>query len=176
MKHIRIEKNDTGYILRQSTIFQGMTTLFLLMMLSLAALPWVIFAVTGMLHAEGTLLLALVCTAGLGGIGCYFFCVSIGQRVLVDHEGVRVYHFGRCKREMPWRYVKSWGIACMKNHYSHRSKDQYYLYFSTKSGERLGKHCISLLIDPKEKGELRRSGLYDFISAHRGEDEDEGYL
>lgn len=176
MKHIRIEKTGTGYILRHSKFFRGMTTLLFLMMLSFAALPWVIFAVTGMPDAEGTLLLALICTAGLGGIGCYFFCVSIGQRVLVDHEGVRVFHFGRCKREMPWRYVKSWGVTSVKTRVKYHTTEQYYVYFSDKAGERTGKHCITMPIDPKEEGELRRSGLYDFISAHRGEDKDEGYL
>ena len=167
MKHIRIEKTDTGYIFRHGKIFQGMMTLFFLMMLSFAALPWVIFAVIGMPDAVGTLLLALVCTAGLGGIGCYFFSVSVGQSVLVDHEGVRVFHFGRCKREMPWRYVKSWGVTSVQVRPKYRYKEQYYLYFSSKSGERYGKHCITVAIDPREKLELRRVGLYDFVAQHR---------
>lgn len=176
MKQIKIENTDEGYILHHCSFFKGVMTLCLLLMLSLAVLPWVLFAINGLPDDTGTLLLALVCSVGLGVVGGYFFYMAFAQRVIVDRDGVRLCHFGHCKREFLWRHVKSWGIACMKNHYSRRIKDQYYLYFSTKSGERLGKHCISLLIDPKEEGELRRSGLYDFISDHREEDEDEGYL
>ncbi len=173
MKHIKIEKTDTGYVLYHSKFFQGMMSLLFLLMLSVAALPWVAFAISGMPDETGELWLAIVCSVGLGGIGGYFFCVSLGQRVVVDNNGVRLYRFGRCKREMPWKYVKSWGITSVLMRPRYHHKEQYYLYFSAKAGERSGKNCIVVAIHPDEKQMLRRAELNDFVEAHRpfaGED------
>ncbi len=48
MKQIKIEKTDEGYILHHCSFFKAVMTLCLLLMFSLAALPWVLFAINGL--------------------------------------------------------------------------------------------------------------------------------
>ena len=167
MKHIRIEKTDVGFALRHSTFSQVMSGLLLALMLALAAVPWVVFGFNGIPQSTGTLWLAAACSIGLAGIGGWLFYMSMGQRVVLDHEGVRAYHFSRCKRDMPWKYVKSWGITSVQMRPQYRYRERYCLYFSAKAGERYGKNCITLPIHPDEKQAIRQTGLYDFVVSHR---------
>ncbi len=178
MKQLKLQKTDTGYILhlggwQKAKILLGGLLLFAFGVFC-AFFPWLARDGAAVWDFQAFFCLAL----GVFGVvlGGYILYIYVGLRVVIDGSGVRRYRFNRCIFDMPWKHVKSWGVTSIKTKVKYHTAEQFYLYFSSVAGERTGKNCITVPMDSEEKGELRRSGLYDFISAHRGEDVDDGYL
>ena len=177
MKQIKIEKTDTGYILRLSFAQKMSTILLGVLMLSLGLfcffIPWLSRdgATVWDFHTFFYLAMGLV---GVG-IGGFFLYISLGLSVVLDSVGVRRYRFGRCTFDMHWEHVKSWGITSVKANPKYKYKEQYYLYFSAVAGERTGKNCITMPISPEERLEILRADLSDYIAAHRSTEDDEDF-
>lgn len=166
MRDITIEKNDAGFVLRHSSFHRGTMIFLLLFVLTLAALPWVLFYMTG-LPDVGVLLLMAVCSVVLMAVGIYFVYTSFGQRLVFDNEGVRLYHFKRCAREIPWRYVKSLGITDVYITSLDRRIREQFLYVSTQTAWRNDRKRLAIRMTPTDIICVREAGLIRFCDACR---------
>ena len=171
MKELKIQKADTGYILRLSGWQKAKILLMGLLLFGFgvfcALIPWLARDGAAVWDFQTFFYLALGVFGVVGGI--FILYIYVGLRVVIDGTGVRRYRFNRCTFDMPWHHVKSWGVTSIKTKVKYHTAEQFYLYFSSVAGERTGKNCITMPIDPKEKEEIRRSGLFDYIFAHRPE-------
>jgi len=164
MKNIRIEKNDTGYILRPSASnCAGMACLCALCVIgggcTLTFPPLSPFTI--------------LCGILLIGLGLFLLLMSI-RRVVIDKDGVRLYRLGRLSRDIPWRHVKEWGIMTQSIRSRYQRQEVAYLYFSPVKGQTTGPKSVYMEISPKDEAEIAELRLKKYIRQHLLED-DEAY-
>lgn len=172
MKDITIEKTNEGFVLLHSSFHRGTMILLLLFTLTVAILPWVLFYLTG-LPDVGVLLLMAACSVTLAACGIYFVYTSFGQRLIFDHSGVRLYHFRRCKREIPWRHVTSIGITDVFITSLDRRIREQFLYVSTQADWRNDRKRLTIRMTPTDITCVREAGLMRFCDTHRWSTDEE---
>lgn len=172
MRDITIEKTAEGFVLRHSSFHRSTMILLLLFTLTVAILPWVLFHLTD-LPDVGALLLIAACSMMLVAAGIYFVYTSFGQRLVFGQSGVRLYHFRRCKREIPWRYVKSLGITDVYITSLDRRIREQFLYVSTRADWRNDRKRLTIRMTPTDIACVREAGLMRFCDACRFPDDEE---
>ena len=168
MKNIKLVKTDQGFVLRQS-----IAHLIESLLLAGLWLGFSIFFFVRLPSAEGdavTLngLFGFLCA----GLGLFFLLTQVGVRLVLNEEGVHLYHLGVRERFMPWWQVRDFGATFDYVHYKYvGTRRHYYLYFSFIKGTTQGPDCLRFRISESDSRTLPKSAIRRYIRArmHREE-------
>ncbi len=165
MKQIRIEKTDTGYILRPSTANRVGYILLSSFFLALG-----VFSLTSAEMAKDSKSLCIIGGMLLSGLGLFLLLAPF-RRVVMDENGVRLYRLGRLLRDIPWKEVKAWGTVTHSFGRSYHRQKASYLYFSPVKGQTTGRRSVFMEISPKDETEIAASRITKYIRKHLSDEE-----
>ena len=165
MSNIRIQKKDRGLVLRPAVFHQidyGLPSLFscgLGTFYCLRNFP------TAVNLVFGAFLIALGCSL------LYFF---VGQRMILDDQGVHLYRWCLRAGFLPWKEIRDWGTDFVKvrSNYSWGSGHQCYLYFTAVKGRTAGAGCLTFHITKDDYNSLKKSVIRRYVKAHMQQQED----
>ena len=166
MKHIRIEKTDTGYILRQSfgyTLLRGLTATTVLVLSAVVfSIPW--WARDGHLALDFRNFLCWLMSLAVFALGAYAFWLTVGTKMVFDEEGVHFYRLFFHVSTMPWREIKSWGVMYMSGvRYLKRAVDYRYEFFVSSDRNIASMRArMSIELSPRESVTILKEKLMDF--------------
>ncbi len=168
MKHIKIKKTETGYILLQSpghTLLRGLTaTTVLALSAFVFSMPW--WARDGRLALDFPTVFFWL--AGLSGLalGAYAFGLTVGKKMAFDEEGVHFYRLFFRVSTMPWREIKSWGVMDTSVvSYLRRRAYERFEFFVSSDKKYYASHskCMSMELSPRESVTILKEELMDFL-------------
>ena len=179
---MKINKTDTGYVLRQSRFLVVSGGLLLFMGIGFTALL-VLLLPSFDLPEDRPALVYMICTlALLYGAGGYLLVANLGRRMVLDGEGVRLRATLLKERLLPWASVRDLGITHKDGQGRQSWKRTHYLYVSpTRLGTdghirviRSKNRALCLTVSRGEIDELYALGVMDRCTewANRGK---EGY-
>ena len=169
MSNIQIIKTDKGFILRQSTWH-----LIEYLLLSLLGLGLGVFFMIRALSAEGEAV-ALNGICGLIGfcLGLFILLTQVGHRLVLDEEGVHLYHLGMRGKFMPWWQVRDWGTTRKSIKVKYGYETHYFLYFSFMKGTTSGPDCLQMRVSKSDSQTLPKSAIRRYIRARMHKEEEE---
>ncbi len=169
MNNVKIIKIEKGFILRQSTWH-----LIEYLLMSILGAGVGVFFLTRIPSAEGEAV-ALYGICGMIGLctGLFILLTQVGHRLVLDEEGVHLYHLGMRGKFMPWWQVRDWGTTRKNIRVKGRTEAHYYLYFSFIKGTTSGPDCLRMRISKSDSQTLPKSAIRRYIRARMYKEEEE---
>jgi hypothetical protein len=110
------------------------------------------------------------------GIVCGVFCLclgvillyfTVGQRMVLDDEGVHLYRLGFHTRSLPWEEIREWGTRFENNFAKDRLTKPfcYYFFFTTEAGIYGGKGYLFMEISKSDYKTLPKSAIRRYVKA-----------
>ncbi len=168
MKHIKIKKTETGYILRQSlgqTLLRGLTaTTVMALSIFTFSIPW--WARDGRLALDFPNFLCWLMSLGVFALGSYSLYLTVGTKMAFDEEGVHFYRLFFRVSTMPWREIKSWGVmvdVSTVSYLTRRAHERFEFFVSSdKKYDFSNSKCMSMELSPRESVTILKEELMDF--------------
>lgn len=164
MKNIRIQKTDCGFVLRQSISHLAEVILSFLLCVGLSIF---FFVRAGSEANVETAVLGIVCGVFCLCLGVILLYFTVGQRMVLNDEGVHLYRLGFHTRSLPWEEIREWGTRFENNFAKDRLTKPfcYYFFFTTEAGIYGGKGYLFMEISESDYKTLPRSVIRRYVKA-----------
>ena len=172
MKNIRIQKTDRGFVLRQSISHLAEAILSFLLCFGLSIF---FFVRAGSEANVETAVLGIVCGVFCLCTGVILLYFTVGQRMVLNDEGVHLYRLGFHIRSLPWEDIREWGTRFENNFAKDRLTKPfcYYFFFTTEAGIYGGKGYLFMEISESDYKTLPKSAIRRYVNARLKKEEKE---
>ncbi len=178
---MRIDKQDTGYTLRQSAFPAAAGGALLGMGLIFGALTALILPAAADVRELAAAGIAVSFMAIVAGLGIHQLVIHLGRRLVLDAEGVHLEGTLMKERFLPWSKVRDLGITHADGVSRQRNQRAHYFYVSpTRLGSdghirviRRHNRALLLKVSRADIDDLYGRGMIDFCEklANEGREE-----
>lgn len=166
MRKIKIQKTDTGYVLRQSLCYTWLKGLNAAICLALGiygfSIPW--WARDGHLTLDFPNVFCWLVGLGVFALGAYSLYLTVGKKMVFDREGVHLYRLYFRAFTMPWREIKSWGVKDLSviSYQFRRGRKHYEFFVSSDKKNVSSSKCICMELSQRESVTILKEDLMSF--------------